>query len=155
MATTTVHTFSHDMRLSLRQYISLASDGCKRNFFVLDDNMWFCICNRSNSFFISYVSDWSSNFNHLIDSFFRYLIFKNCFDFLTIFSSNWDVDCTFSFDTDSDDFFLSCWEVRIVFLNDFKRNFFCLNEKLWSVFNSSRSFAFIKTSWVSCGWFKT
>ena len=88
MCTTTVHTFSHDTRLSFRQLVCFTSDCSEWNFFVLDDNTWFGICNRSNSFFVSYMSDWSSDFNHLIDSFFCDFAFQNCFSFLTIFSSN-------------------------------------------------------------------
>ena len=88
MTTTSLNTFSYDTSFSLRQCISFTSDSCKRNFFFLDDNTWFCICNRSNSFFVSYMSDWSSDLNHLIDSFFCDFAFKNYFSFLTIFSSN-------------------------------------------------------------------
>ena len=88
MTTTPLNTFSYDTSFSLRQCIGFTSDSCKRNFFVLDDNTWFGIRNRSNSFFVSYVSDRSSDLNHLIDSFFCDFAFKNCFGFLTIFSSN-------------------------------------------------------------------
>ena len=88
MTTTPLNTFSYDTSFSFRQCIGFTSDSCKRNFFVLDDNTWFCICNRSNSFFVSDMSDWSSDLNHLIDSFFCDFFFKNCFGFLAIFSSN-------------------------------------------------------------------
>ena len=88
MTTTSLNTFSYDTSFSLRQCISFTSDSCKRNFFVLDHNTWFGIRNRSNSFFVADMSDRSSNFNNLVDSFFCDFFFKNCFSFLTVFSSN-------------------------------------------------------------------
>ena len=146
VATMSIDALSKDLCFSFEQEWIFTSYCGKWNFFFLDIQSRFYLSSWCKTTFITLVSYRSTDFNHLVHSFFGYLAIKDCFCCFSIFSKDRDVMSSFTFDSCCNNVFLTSWDVRIFFLDNFKWNFFSSCDEFWSGFNIGSHFIFIKTS---------